>query len=760
MFLYYLKLRLYLADMKKPFHMILMLIALVSFSNETIGQDARKIKRMISPVEFDGRPDEPAWQTLELFPLTMNRPNFGLEPSEKSEVRIGYDDGFLWIGANLYMNDASRIFAVTKKRDEMLFDYDAFGVLLDTYNDNENGLAFYTAPTGLRTDYTISNDASGGGFGPNGPSFMNFDWNTFWDVKTSRDDKGWYVEMRIPFSSLKFKSEKDIATMGLIITRNISANNETDSYPAIDPKFGFMATNKPSQAQTVEIEGARPTRPIYFSPYVLGGFSRDYVMNEGQTDYVKQDNPQYNIGGDIKYNINSNLTLDLTANTDFAQIEADDQQVNLTRYSLFFPEKRKFFQERSSLFDFSLGGFSDNLFYSRNIGIADGDPIRIYGGARLTGRLGKWDMGFLDMQTAEHEQTPGENFGVLRMRRQVINQNSYVGGIVTSRIGMNGSQNVAYGLDGIWRIFGDDYVNVKWSQTYDSNIDNKMNSLDPSFILVNWERRSEKGFAYNLNYTYSGEEFNPGVGFIMRNSVQGLNAELMYGWLPGEKSKLFNSKVYVKCREYRRVTDGGLESAEISPGFEINTKRGIHMETEIVTQKEGVQQDFNLSDSIRIYAGEYTFVGSEIRFGTSQARKISLMSNANIGQFYDGNRLGVRVEPTFNISSSLNMSAAYEFNALRFPDRATNNSLDIHSVNVKVLYMFSTKLSASVLAQYVNTEDDLIFNFRLRYNPREGNDFYLVFNDYRSVANENSIPQAPKYFNETVMVKYIHTFIL
>jgi hypothetical protein len=745
---------------KKPVSLILMLIALVSFSIDTFGQDARKIKRMSAPVVLDGIPNEQVWKELESFTLSMHKPNFGARSSEISDVRIGYDEEFLWIAASLYMEDASKIFTVTKKRDEMLFDYDAFGIILDTYNDNENGLAFFTAPTGLRTDFTISNDASGQGFGPGGPSFMNYSWNTFWDVETTRDDKGWYVEMRIPFSSLKFKSENDIATMGLIISRNISANNETDTYPEIDPKYGFMAIYKPSLAQTVEISGARPTRPIYVSPYVLGGYSRDYTLNEESTDYVSEDNPQYNAGADIKYNINSNLTLDLTANTDFAQIEADEQQVNLTRYSLFFPEKRKFFQERSSLFDFSLGGQSDNLFYSRNIGIADGSPIRIYGGARLTGRMGKWDMGFLDMQTAEHDLTPGENFGVLKLRRQVINQNSYVGGIMTSRLGMNGDQNVAYGVDGIFRLFGDDYLNVKWSQTYDSKIGNKMNSLDPSFIMMNWERRSEKGFAYNMNYTYLGQQFNPGVGFIMRNGVQGLNGELMYGWLPGEKSRFFSYKINVRGEKYIRLENGALESARISPGFELNTKKGLFSEFSFNTQQEGVQQDFHLSDSIVIYAGNYSFIGSEFMFGTSQARNISIRSMINVGQFYDGNRTGFRIEPVFNVSSSLNLSAAYEYNAIRFPDRTSNNSLDIHSVNIKALYMFSTKLSASVLAQYVNTEDNLIFNFRLRYNPREGNDFYLVFNDYRGVADKNSIPEPPKYFNETVMVKYIHTFIL
>ena len=737
-----------------------MLLLSVSIQNQAISQEAVKIKRIAAPVVFDGSPNESAWEGLDLFPLTMHRPNFGNQPSEKSEVLIGYDDEFLWLGARLYMQDASKIFAVTKKRDEMLFGYDAFGIVLDTYNDNENGLAFFTTPTGSRTDFTISNDAAGGGGGPGFFSAMNASWNTFWDVRTTRDDKGWYVEMRIPFSSLKFKPENDMATMGLIISRNISANNETDTYPSIDPKYGFMATNKPSLAQTIEIERARPSKPVYVSPYIIGGFSRDWMLNDAETQYVKEDNPDYNAGIDVKYNINSNLTLDLTANTDFAQVEADDQQVNLTRYSLFFPEKRMFFQERSSLFDFSLGGHSDNLFYSRNIGIADQTPIRIYGGARLVGRIGKWDMGFMDMQTERHEETPGENFGVLRMRRQVINPNSYIGGIFTSRLGMNGYQNFAYGLDGIFRLFGDDYLNVKWAQTYDDTINSKMTSLDPSFILVNWERRSEKGFAYSLNYTYSGQKFSPGVGFVMRGGVQGFNGQLLYGWLPGEKSKLFNYNINVRAERYSRLEDGKIESMRISPGFEINTKKDIHAELSFEYQQEGVLDDFPLSDSIWIKTGEYSFTGFEGNFGTSDSRMISIRGEMNGGQFYDGHKISFRAETNFNFSSSFKLSPGYEFNAIRFPERPTNNSLNIHSLNVKALFMFSTKLSASLLLQYVNTEDEFIGNFRLRYNPCEGNDFYLVYNDFRGIVNRNEIPAPPPFFNRTIMAKYTHTFVL
>jgi hypothetical protein len=736
----------------------LMMLLLICFQNNSISQEAVRIKRITNPVNFDGILNEATWKTLDLFTLTMHKPNYGDTPSENSEVRIGYDNEFLWIGASLYMQDASKIFAVTKKRDEILFGYDAFGIMLDSYNDKENGLAFFTTPTGSRSDFAVFNDAAGGG--PDPFAAMNTSWNTFWDVKTTRDDKGWYVEMRIPFSSLKFKPENDKVTMGLIISRNISANNETDTYPAIDPKYGFLATYKPSLAQIIELEGTRPLKPVYISPYVIGGFSRDWLLNEPETEYLKKDKPDYNAGIDVKYNINSNLTLDLTANTDFAQVEADDQQVNLTRYSLFFPEKRMFFQERSSLFDFSLGGESDNLFYSRNIGIAGRTPIRIYGGARLVGRIGKWDMGFLDMHTEKHEETPGENFGVLRIRRQVLNPNSYVGGIFTSRLGMNGNQNFAYGLDGIFRLFGDDYLNVKWAQTYDSKIGNKMNSLEPSFLMINWERRSEKGFGYNFNYIYSGQKFNPGVGFVMRGGVQGLNADLMYGWFPGEKSKLFNYNVNIRSERYSRLEDGKLESMRISPGLEINTKKELHGEFSLEIQQEGVLYDFQLSDSIKIKAGNYSFTGVQVMFGTSDSRMISIRGDINAGQFYDGNRIGLRAEPNFNLSSSLKLSAMYEFNAIRFPERITNKSQNIHSVNLKALYMFSTKLSASVLLQYVNTEDELIGNFRLRYNPREGNDFYLVYNDFRGIDNRYTIPVRPPFFNKTIMVKYTHTFIL
>ncbi|TFH22697.1 MAG: hypothetical protein E4H10_13320, partial [Bacteroidia bacterium] len=538
------------------------LLILVFLTPALISQESIKISKISSAVIFDGRPDEAAWNEATVFPMIVHSPNFGTEPSEISEIMVGYDQEYLWVGARLYSRDPDDITSTSKRRDEESRNSDQFGIILDTYDDNENALAFFTMPSGARIDYTVSNDGEGGGGG--GMGSINRSWNTFWDVETLRDERGWYVEMRIPFSSLQFQTINGKIPMGMILNRRISYANETVTYPLIDPKYGFTANLKPSLAQSIEFENIEPHNPVYISPYVLGGFSSDWKLNDTETQYVLEDKPKLEAGLDVKYSLTSNLTLDLTANTDFAQVEADDQQVNLTRYSLFFPEKRLFFQERSGIFNFSLGGHSDNLFYSRRIGIVEEEQVRIYGGARMTGRINKWDVGILDMQTAGFNDTiPSENFGVARIRRQVINQNSYVGGIMTSRIGADGHYNVAYGVDGIIRMFGDDYLDVRFAQTYETGAENKFFSPDPTFAGIRWERRTDEGFAYDVSYNYTGEQMNPDVGFLRRNNIQGLGSRLQYGWLPGETSKFFSSRAMLQVQRYSRVTDGQLESMEI-----------------------------------------------------------------------------------------------------------------------------------------------------------------------------------------------------
>lgn len=736
--------------MIKPFSIILF-IFLITLSANSFSSDKLKLQRIQEKIQFDGKPDELAWQLIDSLPVTMHTPVFNGKSEQRTIIKIAYDDQFLWVSGQLFVNDPSNIKASSKKRDEMSANSDFFGIILDTYNDNENALGFFTTPTGLRLDAAISDDASS-------REPLNVDWNTFWDVKTTRDDKGWYCEIRIPFSSLRFQTVEDITEMGLISWRWSAHSSENVTFPSIDPKYGMWATWKPSVAQKVIFEKIKPSKPVYLSPYALIGHSNNNSLNDDESAYFNEKEFIRQIGGDIKYSITSNLTMDLTVNTDFAQVEADDQQVNLTRFSLFFPEKRMFFQERASIFNFNLGG-PNNLFYSRRIGLDDdGNQVKIYGGARIYGRAGKWDLGFLNMQTAKSDELPSENFGVLRLRRQVINPNSYVGGMFTSRLGANGNYNIAYGLDGIFRVFGDDYLDVKFAQTFENDVKNELTTLKPTRARINWVRRSEKGLGYNFSFSHSGENFNPGVGFEIRDNYQALLTHVQWGWLPGEESILFSHSAGAQIMNFYNATTGELESSSFGPEWKFQTKKFLMATIQLKGMIENVKEEFSFSDEAVIPIGHYEFYGVEVMGMTPMNKKVYAELMVEGGQFYDGTRFSYTVSPYFNISSSFILSGTYQYDAIHFSKR--NQEFKNHIARLKLEYMYSTKLSASTFVQY-NTFDASFFgNFRLRYNPREGNDFYLVFNEIRYLKPELQIPNLPELANRTIMLKYTHTFIL
>jgi hypothetical protein len=729
----------------------ILVLLLLFFSMQAISADKLKIQRITEKIQFDGKPDELAWQLIDTLKMTMHQPVFKGSATEKTAIRIAYDDQFLWVGAQLLVNDPSDIKASSKKRDELSANSDFFGVILDTYNDNENAMAFFTTPTGLRMDATIANDASS-------REPLNPDWNTFWDVKSTRDDKGWYCEMRIPFSSLRFQTVDGISEMGLITWRWSAHNNENVTYPEIDPKHGQWATWKPSVAKKVIFEDVKPSKPVYLSPYILGGYTKSNTLNKDETEYIHEEKFIGEVGGELKYSLSSNLTMDLTVNTDFAQVEADDQQVNLTRFSLFFPEKRMFFQENASIFSFNLGGPSD-LFYSRRIGLDDdGNQVRIYGGARVYGRAGKWDMGFLNMQTADSENLPSENFGVLRMRRQVINPNSYMGGIVTTRLGTNGNYNIAYGFDALVRVFGDDYMDLKMSQTYETGVNSEFASLEPTRVRLNWRRRSQEGLGYNFSLSHSGESFNPGMGFEMRDNYRALYTSVQWGWLPGEHSKLFSHNLNIKRLNYYSAENNKLESSYFGPEWEFQTKSFLMGAIEGKRIVENVTEEFSFSDDAIVPVGKYEFFGFGAELTTSMTKKLYAEMEIEGGQFYDGNRFSYMVSPYVNLSSSVVISGTYQFDAVNFSKR--NQQFQNHISRLKFEYMHSTKLSASTFVQYNTFDTALAGNFRLRYNPREGNDFYLVFNEYRFMESGTEIPLRPDLANRSLLLKYTHTFIL
>ena len=714
------------------------------------------IPKVTGQVTLDGLSDEPAWAGIESLPLIQIIPAFGKPPTEKTEILVGHDDDFIYIAGRLFDREPDKIQAPSKKRDFFESNTEWLGVLFDTFNDKENALGFFTTPSGLRWDGMVTNDAEQRSINE---MPINVSWNAFWDVAVVTNDQGWFVEMRIPFSSLRFQDAGGRVVMGLKAFRWIPRKAENDCFPLVDLKTGTMALWKPSLCREVVLEGVRGVRPVYITPYVLGGYGQYYDLNDEETAYNHKNKPTTEAGLDVKYSLTSNLTLDLTANTDFAQVEADDYQVNLTRFSLFFPEKRMFFLERAGIFDFSFGEYNQ-LFYSRRIGIYDDEPVRIYGGARLIGRLGPWDVGVLDMQTASlrSADAPSENFGVLRLRRRVFNPYSYVGGMLTSRLGTDGSYNVVYGLDGTFRVRGDDYLLINWAQSFEEGKMNRADSLDPSRFRVGWEKRSRQGLGLNLNLSYSGKDYDPGMGFELREDFSRLGNRILYGWMPGEKSPLTQHYLFADGYAYFRNEDRSLESAEIGPGWGFLAKSGWNGEFAFKAYKESVREEISFFDKVFVPPGEYSFCGLKGYFQTPFGKLVYATVSIDAGSFYDGWRGTIGIKPVWGISPNFSLTGYYQFNRVEFSRR--HQALTAQIAQVRLTATLTTSFSASAFVQYDSAADEVTANLRIRYNPREGNDFYLVINEGLNTDRFRYSPGRPFYNGWAVMVKYSYTFVI
>ncbi len=711
------------------------------------------IKRLQGEIVFDGMPDEAAWQFCEPFPMVTHIPVFGKEPQERTEVRLLFDDNFIYIGASLYDKDPSKIQATSKKRDDFKGDCDYLGVIFDSYNDNETGLAFWTTPTGLRLDIAIYNDATG-----EDPLPINISWNTHWDVRSLQNHEGWFSEMRIPVSSLKFQEKDGEVEMGLIIMRWLPHHNEMYVYPAISNEYGGFSAWKVSLAQDVVFTGLKSQKPLYITPYAVAGISQMNELNETETEYVYSRYEKLDAGLDLKYGITSNLTLDLTVNTDFAQVEADDEQVNLTRFDLFFEEKRQFFLERASVFDFNTGG-SSTMFYSRRIGLdEDGHIVPIIGGARLIGRKNGWDMGFLNMQTMRSDSLPSENFGVLRVKKRILNENSYAGGIYTSRLGLDGSFNQVYGFDALLRVTGNEYLHLMWGQSFENGLANKPFSMDNARFRLGWERRRNVGFHYDLLISGAGKEYNPGIGFQSRVDYYIYGGTLNYTWLMPESSSLLRHGPGCNIKDFFSTTRGVRESGEYQFDYSLEFKNFWQFQLGGVYRIENVFETFDLSDNAEVPIGYYAFPQMQGIIATPMTLPAWMHIRAGVGAYYDGSLVNLQFQPTWSISSSLMLSGTYIYSHVDLSVR--DQEYISHIGRLKALIMFSTKVSFSAFIQYNSDTRGIGSNVRFRYNPREGNDLWLVYNEDTNTGLKQEIPYRPGLAGRTVMIKYTYTFRL
>lgn len=720
-------------------------------SGPAAAQKPMTLPRLDGPITIDGRITEPAWQDVEPLPLTMYQPTYEGGVRERTEIRVAYDDEHLYVSGRLYDSNPDGIRANSLYRDRYSSD-DTFAIILDTFNDNENALWFFTTPTGVRFDMAVSNDASGG-FG----NTVNDNWDTFWTAEATQTDEGWFAEMRIPLSSLGFQSDDDRVTMGMITYRYIARRNERYIFPAIPPNWS-LGFAKPSQARDVVLKDVQSQRPVYVTPYVLGGIDQEASLTEDGSAYHQLRDVQREIGGDIKYNVTNNLTLDVTANTDFAQVEADPQRVNLTRFSLFFPEKRRFFQERASTFAFGTGG-RDRLFHSRRIGLVEGEPVRIWGGARLVGRVGDWDVGVLNMQTAEDETlgVPSENFGVARARRRLFNPTSYAGGIVTTRIGADGSYNVAYGLDGVFRLVGDEYLTVKGAQTFDHEIlrANTFDPLDATLGLIRWERRRSEGLNYQGTVTRAGADYRPDVGFITRRDFTEVSGRMAYGWFPAGSSSVRKVTPDVQGNIAYRNEDGTVQSARLRHAWDVEFNAGRTLSANGEIRVEDLREPLSFPEDATVPAGHYSFASVGLQHQAPEGPLFRTNANTSVGTFFDGWRWQTEVSPTWTPSRHLELGGTYQANLVRFPDR--DQRFVAHVARGRVRVALNKRISTNAFLQYNSAADLTTADVRFRYNFGEGNDLWVVYNEGFNLDRDRRTPPLPQTDARSVTIKFNYT---
>ncbi len=713
-------------------------------STDSVSGKITLIPKIKTPIKFDGIVDSVEWSSIDTIPMYSYRPRASLIPYMRTTVRVGYDQKNFYYSAICYQ-DPKTIQMPLFERDRQAPNADLITLLLDTYNDNENALAFTASATVSRIDFSVKNDAQG--------APINMSWDSYWDAKVSMFSKGWMVEMRIPFSSLRFQVVNDSVIMGISTIRHCASKSEDDIYPFREDDTNFWAFVQPSKAKDVLFSGIKNTRPWYTSPYLLTqlGFQN---LEQEPSGFEKNPDNNFEFGLDIQHAITDNLNMDVTFNTDFAQVEADDQVINLSRFSIFFPEKRRFFQERSGIMEFS---FEDNnrLFYSRRIGINDGKKIPLWGGVRLVGRINKFDVGFMSMQSREKYSFLSENYGILRLRRQISKNNSYIGGIFTSRLGLDGSQNLTYGIDGIINLFKQTYVKVNLAQSHDSDdsISNAGLFNGRNRIYLQLEDRLKKGFNYSLSYSQVDKDYNPGIGFESRFNFKSIGDRISYAWFP--EQKFLNYLLFeIQSKTFYQGLINQLESYTITPLIKITTNRSSTLTLNYTRSYDNPLQEFKLSPDVTILPKKYYNDEFNLNYNTSGVKFLQSDFTIKLGSYYEGKLFSGTIKPTYVVSKYLTLSGYYQYNRIRFTN---SNDYISHLVRLNISTAFNVKLSVNFFIQYNSNSKMSNINLRLRYNFRDGNDFYFVYNEMIKALGEASL-NLPASLSRTFILKYIHTF--
>lgn len=702
------------------------------------------LPRLAGPIRIDGRSDDAAWQAIAPLAMTVHRPTHRAEPTERTIIRVAYDADALYV-----VIDALEAHPGGVRASSMIRDDDAPGdfvnIVLDTFGDEQNAVAFSTTPGGNRNDFTISNDAK---------SFASFSnaWNGVWELATRRQPTSWHAEFRIPFSTLRFSAKAGRVEFGMTINRLTAHSNERVSFPDIEPSAPTSVW-KPSRMQRVSVEDIHPGRSVRITPYTILGLEN--ARRPAPTSSPLARSERVDLGADLKMAITPNLTLDLTANTDFAEAEVDDQRVNLTRFPLFFPERRPFFLERASTFELRTGE-TDLLFNSRRVGLtATGEPVRLFGGARLVGRVGAWDLGAFNAETGRAPGGGGsENLGVMRLRRGLASDQSWVGVMVTSRVSSDSNQ-VGLGADGEFRLGGDDYASfgaATLAGAHGAGVDRGL--LPRSSLRVLVERRRNRGMWYRAAASTVGSQYAPALGYVERRDAIRSSGELGYGRIVSSEGHLLRGSVGAALVHGNSVRVR--EGAGVTSAIALDLPTGAAWTFAATRQEDELFVPFSPTPKTSVPVGRHDATFAQLTWTPSTGPRTVLGASVRAGEYLDGTLYSVLLAPEWRASAHLRMSGEVQLDRLDFASRAEREWSRL--VRVRVLASASPRLSVSAVVQSNDLADLLTANARIRYNVREGHDLWIVYGHHMNLDRDVAVPASPLIAQVGLLIKYARSF--
>ena len=687
---------------------------------------ARAVKVESAP-DIDGKViDDPAWgPALSATGFYQTMPDEGKLSTEKTEVRIVYTRDTLFFGVICYDNSPEKIIASDSRRDSPLENSDAFQIILDTYLDHQNGFVFGTNPAGIEYDGQVTREGEGQSSGKNrqqsgsGGGF-NLNWDGSWQVKTHTGQFGWSAEFAIPFRTIRFKAGKKVV-WGLNFQRNIRRKFETSFWSPLSRQYNLY---KLSLAGTLEGLDVEEQRVFQVTPFVLGE-----VLYSGDSE---QTNWLGDTGIDlVKYNITPSLTFDATLNTDFAQVEVDELQMNLDRFQLFYPEKRPFFLENAGVFSVGLPGEVE-LFYSRRIGLAScGEKVPIQGGARLTGKLGDHtNIGLLNMQTSElGDIAPSSNYSVVRVSQDLPNRSSFGGMLVnresTGSIAEDSDYyefNRTYAIDG--QLGLGKYTNIAgyFAGTSTPEVDEGAHSYN-----LRSEYNTDKLWL-QAGYTEVGEGFNPEVGFLSRGAYKKLNSMILYRYRPSNFWKFQEFRPHLTYRSYWDF-DGFHETNYVHLDNNFLLKDGTEMNTVLNFTKEGVKEPFEIFPGVVVPPGTYDHKEVRLVYRGNEGALLSASMISTIGGFFGGERITLQPGVKARLGDKLTSEFSWNRNDVNLPwgDFVANLG------SLRVSYSFSPKMFVQSLFQYNNTCGTWSSNIRFAWLQKGNAGLYIVYNDTRGL---------------------------